>query len=201
MTTTQTLTEQAIALALDPRVFDAGGWSELVVGTHPEPTPGMLAATARAEQRSREAMQARLDSQDRCDTDGFLSQWSHGITSSQECLRAKLLAQGGFDTFPALFVRATGERVNAKLVSGDFGSQWAFLDDRGRRTGRYLKDARQSTRTKLWKEGFVVLGVWEPAKAVIAGTGFGLSGQAWATTKAVPFDEREGAQLDLEAAA
>jgi hypothetical protein len=201
MTGTQTPTEQAVAFANDPRVFDAGAWAELVVGTHPEPTPGMLAAIERAQRAAREAMQARLDSQESCDTDGFLSQWSHGITSSQEKLRAQVLSHGGFAVFPTLFNRETGEQVRAKLVEGQFGFSWAFLDAKGRRTHRYLPDTRTGKRAKLWKEGFVVLGAWHPAKASIVGTGHGLSGNAWAATVQCDFDEREGAQLDSEAAA
>jgi hypothetical protein len=189
------LNEQAIALSLDPRVHEPGGWADLVVGEHPEPTPAMLAAIERAHAKARDYRKAREESFRRCDTDGFLTQYFDGISSDEERLRAKLLAHGGFDTFPTLFDRHTGEQVRAKLIEGEWGWSWAFLDDGGRRTGRYIPDSRQSKRCKLWKQGFVVLGAWHPARATITGVGTGLSGQAWATTVKCELDEREGAQV------
>lgn len=58
---------------------------------------------------------AENESFDRCDTDGFLTQWSHGILGQVEQRKAEIAANGGFAEFPALF-DLNGELVPAKLV-------------------------------------------------------------------------------------
>jgi hypothetical protein len=47
--------------------------------------------------------QAKQDSFDRCDTDGFLSQWAHGVCASRDQLAAQVAEQGFVSEFPALF--------------------------------------------------------------------------------------------------
>lgn len=64
---------------------------------------------------------------DRCDTDGFLTQWAHGRCADLERRKAQLAEAGGQHTFPALF-DLSGNLVAAKLVDSKFGGQvWGIL--------------------------------------------------------------------------
>lgn len=76
---------------------------------------------ARGQERAKE------ESFDRCDTDGFLSQWAHGVLARQYLLAADIAENGGVDDFPALF-DLDGTIVPAKIVKTKFGSKWLVLD-------------------------------------------------------------------------
>lgn len=67
------------------------------------------------------------ESFDRCDTDGFLSQWAHQANARQYRIAAQLAEQGGMEDFPALF-DLDGNIVPAKIVHTKFGSKWLVLD-------------------------------------------------------------------------
>lgn len=59
-----------------------------------------LAQTLR--ERAAANRQYAADSFERCDTDGFLSQWAAGVTASENDRKANLADCGGLDIFPAL---------------------------------------------------------------------------------------------------
>lgn len=65
---------------------------------------------------------AKEESFANCDTDGFLSQWAHGVTAriAQSC--ASLADNHGWTTYRALFDINTGEMVPAFLVN--FENRW-----------------------------------------------------------------------------
>lgn len=193
---TDKITEQVLRLANDPRTTsnEPGAWADAVVGEHPAPTPGQIAAIDKAKAEERANHERRLRSQERSDTDGFLSQWASGISANVERIRQRLLAQGGFELFPTLYDRETGARVHAKLIDGRYGPCWALCDADGNFTGEFYGDSR-TRRAKLWKAGYVVLAGWHPARATIRGTGTGLSGNAWAAAVQCDFEDREGADL------
>lgn len=138
----------------------------------------------RAEAAAHEA--AREESFQRCDTDGFLTQWAHGKTAELARAKAKLAEAGGTSEFPGLFRRDTGERVRAKLVSWKcrytYRTKWAWSfrheDGSVDRSKRLLPDTR-TTRGKLWKQGFEVRMETAPAAAKMDGEGTGLSGTCW----------------------
>lgn len=187
-----TASEIIISMTTDPRVHEGTGWMELIANTHPEPTPGMVAAVERAKAASRKHAQDREDSFQRCDTDGFLSQWASGLGSSLERLRAEVLCNGGFAVFPVLYNRQTGERVGGELVETQYGARWKVR-------GTWYPTTK-TKRGKLWQSGFVVLGEWQPCKVFMAGEGYGLSGRAWPAVKPCKMHEREGADLPDPAA-
>jgi hypothetical protein len=54
----------------------------------------MDTATELRQQATKHAQDA-IDSFDRCDTDGFLSQWASGVMSQKKSLEADLLEAGG----------------------------------------------------------------------------------------------------------
>lgn len=129
---------------------------------------------------------ARQESIDRCDTDGFVSQWAHGILGKRDRAQARIVEAGGTATFPGLYRRSDGARLRAKLISYhcSFSHRtkwaWSFRDqDGGVDRSQPLVNDTRSKRGKLWKLGFEVRDETAPAKAIITGTGTGLSGHAW----------------------
>lgn len=133
----------------------------------------MEAATLREEAKACEANVH--ESRERCDTDGFLSQWASGITAQLKRAQAELLDAGKTATFPGLYRRRDGARIRAKLINAQYGWCWAFCDAQGVFTRRFLPDTR-TRRAKLWREGFEVRDEQAPAWARISGSGHGLSG-------------------------
>jgi hypothetical protein len=126
------------------------------------------------------ADQEAYDSFERCDTDGFLSQWACGLTANLHRRQAEIMEAGGVAEFPALF-NLDGQRVRAKLIDGKYGPCWAICDNRGRYTGEFVGafPARESTmERKGFREGREVV----EAYAFMNGTGHGLSGRAWVAT-------------------
>ena len=86
-----------------------------------------------AEQWREEARRCRQESYDsfeRCDTDGFLSQWANDTMASRYSYCADVAENGGVLAQPALF--KDGELVaEARNVKGRFGYTWVFDDENG----------------------------------------------------------------------
>lgn len=118
----------------------------------------------------------------RCDTDGFLSQWALGLNAEKCRMQAKLEDNGGVWEFPAL-LDLEGNRVRAKLIrvyckfTYGYKSVWMILDENGRSMG--LINAFPKRESTLAKKGFKEGREMAPAKADIQGSGYGLSGSAW----------------------
>jgi len=70
--------------------------------------------------------QAAADSFERCDTDGFVSQWALGVTAQQHRLQADIVENGGKGEFLALF-DLDGNLVPAKLVETRYGVKFAVF--------------------------------------------------------------------------
>lgn len=123
------------------------------------------ASTLRAEAAQHE--QDKADSFERCDTDGFLSQWASGCTAALKRVQAGILERDGFCEFPALF-DLDGNPIPAKLIDGQYGMSWGIfesweaLNDKGRVirwVGAFPK--RESTLTKKnCTEGRVMAQGW-----------------------------------------
>lgn len=137
---------------------------------------------AEHEAAARKHYQDRQESFERCDTDGFVSQWASGLLGNLEQRKAELARAGDKAEFPGLFRRSDGARVRAKLIEGRFGLCWAFCDADNRFTGRFLANSKGTPRSKLFREGFEVLQELAPARAELVGRGTGLSGTAWVAT-------------------
>ncbi|QBZ72150.1 hypothetical protein SEA_KRADAL_264 [Streptomyces phage Kradal] len=112
------------------------------------------------------------DSFDRCDTDGFLSQWASGITAEKYRLRADVAENGGMWSFPALF-DLEGNLVPAREVHGQYGVFWSLLDAEGNRTGKTFNESRaQNDKVRVRndaKKGYYVGAVLAPAYVVTRG--------------------------------
>lgn len=119
---------------------------------------------------------AAVESFERCDTDGCVSQWSSGVMAEEERLKAYLAKNGGSDYFVALF-DLDGNLVPAKLVETRYGTAWAILtgDDPSSPVAKWVSafPKRESTmRNKGFYEGTVKC----PAYVTLCGSGTGLSG-------------------------
>lgn len=107
------------------------------------------------------------DSFDRCDTDGFLSQWASGLTARQRRMEADLLEHDNTAEFPALF-RLDGTWVPAQVIDTKYGRSWMLLDEHGNRTGEYAP-YRPARRTTMTKRGLLEGTVVRPAKVEMIG--------------------------------
>lgn len=137
-------------------------------------------ATELRETAARQDQEAAA-SFERCDTDGFLSQWASGINASLNRVKADLIENGKVDTFVGLF--EGDRRVKAKEIRTKFGSAWLLHDDEQdliRRRGR--KFLPTGNRSRILKElGLRQANEEAPAWACISGQGAGLSGAANST--------------------
>jgi hypothetical protein len=119
------------------------------------------------------------ESFDRCDTDGFVSQWASQINAQEADLKAELAENDGRTEVPALF-DLDGNLVAAKLVNTRFGMAWGLLssdDPRSSFVGWFNpSNARKGSRTRDAKKGFYCGYVLAKATAKIVGSGTGLAG-------------------------
>jgi hypothetical protein len=151
----------------------------------------MSEATAiQCEQEAARLEAAREESFERCDTDGFVSQWADGILASKMRLQAEIERNNGMSEFPALF-DLEGNRLPAKLITvpdrfKGYGTRtcWALCDPAtGRFTGVFVTPATIGSKRSencLARKGYRQGTEMAPAKADIVGYGRGLSGNAWA---------------------
>jgi hypothetical protein len=143
----------------------------------------MTETAAQLRAKAIDADRAAADSFERSDTDGFLSQWASGITARLCRAKADLADADGRAEFPALFDTA-GNLVAAKLVETRYGMAWGLLPDdnpSGRFTGWFSPSKAENPQRRKAADaakGYQVGRVRAPAKAVIAGSGTGLSGAA-----------------------
>lgn len=145
------------------------------------PTAAAVASYEDRVARSKRHRQDALDSFDRCDTDGFLSQWASNMTSDEERQRAELNLRGGLACFWGLFSVETGKRVPAKIIETKFGHRWAVCDASGKFTGEFLPVCPKRAST-LGKKGYFEARELAPAIVKLEGRGMGLSGTCWVAT-------------------
>jgi len=142
------------------------------------------AETLRAQAAA--ADQEAADSFERCDTDGFLSQWASGLTADKLRRQAQIVENGGMAVFPALFLTYDNSPVPSRLVNTKYGTKFAVFAtaaDALRHGANVIAwvDPFVSEKT-LARKGYKVADVWAPARAEITGSGHGLSGSAWVVT-------------------
>lgn len=126
--------------------------------------------------KARQHEQDAIESFDRCDTDGFVSQWASGVMADKARLEAWLAARGGSDDFAALF-DLDGNLVAAKLINTKYGLSWGILatDDPSSRVVRWV-GACPKRESTMRKKGFYEGTVRCPAHVTLSGSGTGLSG-------------------------
>ena len=118
-------------------------------------TPAELRGEAAAHE------QEARDSFERCDTDGFLSQWANGLTASKKHMEASLIEKGGVADMMGLF-DLDGNRVRAKIITGQYGLCWAFCDTNDKFIGKFISafPKRASTmERKGYREDWEIVAV------------------------------------------
>lgn len=68
----------------------------------PAPNNEQIAEICKLEEDSANALRLREESWQRSDTDGFLSQWAHGMTARLNERKIEVLKNGGYAEFPVL---------------------------------------------------------------------------------------------------
>lgn len=77
----------------------------------PAPTEAQLAKIEALEREAADARRRSQESFDRCDTDGFLSQWANDMTASLNRRKVEILRNGGYASFPVLVHIASGRVI------------------------------------------------------------------------------------------
>lgn len=118
---------------------------------------GLTADEWRAKASANE--QAKADSWERSDTDGFMSQWASGLMAEEYRLCALLAEAGGLTTTTALFDAETGELASTHLHDGQYGLSWVLNDAAAAKVGkRFVSLSQAATPQKrhaaMVKKGF-----------------------------------------------
>lgn len=138
----------------------------------------MESLATRLEQQAKENRERAQESFDRCDTDGFLSQWASNISADLRDLQKELLRKGCRERFAGV-TTLEGVLLQARRVQTQFGTKWVVDHPKHGAVWFDMYAARESTFTKkglrpIWYEA--------PAWAVISdgngGRSRGLSGAA-----------------------
>lgn len=130
--------------------------------------------------------QSAAESFERCDTDGFLSQWASGITAQMHDLQAEIEEAGGLGEFVGLYMG--NQRVPAKLVgfksqyTCQWESQWVLSAAAAAKVGRKWIPFGPKSRVQK-RLGLCERKEMAPAVAFIDGHGTGLSGRAWGSIR------------------
>jgi hypothetical protein len=137
--------------------------------------------------------QDAADSFERCDTDGFLSQWASGMTARKLRAQADLAEQGGTIETQALF-NLDGSVASVHYGHGEWGSYWVLNDISAARYGKRFvnpsRARRYATRERnMRRQGFTVGTVRVRGYVDICGSGTGLSGAASAYVATLPVVE------------
>lgn len=144
-------------------------------------TADWIALADRLDGNSDEHFKTEHESFERCDTDGFVSQWAHGICGDRDRVKAQIARNNGFAVFDGLY--ENGRRVKARIIQTRFGSSWLLHEDEAdliaKRGKQFLPTGENSRVLKS-------LGLEEreenaPAWATLDGSGTGLSGHVWVT--------------------
>lgn len=137
--------------------------------------------TTRGEELRQEAVELRAsarESFERCDTDGFLSQWADGINARLAEAKADIADAGGTALFARwILLNAAGEELDARRVETRYGVKWR-IDS----TDEWLTWGSERAAKR---RGYEVREVVERADAgaAISAQGRGLSGAASATIR------------------
>ncbi|MEK9767810.1 MAG: hypothetical protein VW683_02715 [Betaproteobacteria bacterium] len=112
-------------------------------------------------------------------SENFISSWASGIISELKTIRSEIDAADGVATFVGLY--KGDRRVKAKQIQTKFGFACLLDDDEidliAARGKKFLPTGKNSRVNK--ELGLREASETAPAYAFIAGSGKGLSGQAW----------------------
>lgn len=159
----------------------------------PKPTAEQLARIEALKADAQRQREAKEESFQRCDTDGFVSQWALGIGAEKRDAEAKLLANGGCARFPVL-CDADGNVIATKVHkfhdkfrpdqwNAPMKEMWRLPDELAEKHGRkWVPCAGYSGKSRIQKQlGLHEEDRWFPAHAKITTGGrkaTGFSGMA-----------------------
>lgn len=128
----------------------------------------------------RRAAQAKADSFERCDTDGFLSQWASGVTSDADEMAAQLARDHGLATFPVL-LNLDGTIASVHRGYGQYGAWWRLNDAAADRFGKpFIGEPKCKTNARdiasLERRGFRIGTMRARGRVKMGGGGTGLAG-------------------------
>lgn len=166
----------------------------------PKPTAAQIAKAAALRQTAIDRKRREEESFQRCDTDGFLSQWALSIGAQRDEANAKILDNGGYARFPVL-CDADGNVIADRefrfenphpvgfgvLVSYSWKLTGKYVDQCGR---RWIPSGPRSRIQK--KLGLHEETRWFPAVAEIHAPGTGMAGAASASVRVVRMDTGKG---------
>lgn len=128
--------------------------------------------------KARDCYKRQQESYDRCDTDGFMSQWAAGQMANRYHHLARLARQGWSWDYHAIF-DLEGNLIPAKYLETRYGWSWALLesDDADSRiigwfnesAARDPKKARANNAAKGFYVGLVRVAIPEPHRGYIPG--------------------------------
>ena len=112
-------------------------------------------------EQARASRKRSADSFERCDTDGFMSQWASDLTAREYELKAELAETGAWTYARALFDAETGEVASTHVADGQWGLYWVLNDAATAKYGkRFLNESKAATSEKraaaMRKKGFTV---------------------------------------------
>lgn len=141
----------------DRRDVAAEWYISRVNGENNRQEDAMSTTTNRADELREQARQHEQDaaeSFDRCDTDGFLSQWASGVNAAKARVEADVIEAGGVATFWRLRLETLdGEPVRAKLIDGRYGECWALLREDDSFSGEFVS-ARPKRVSTMERKGY-----------------------------------------------
>lgn len=152
----------------------------------PEPTEKHLEQIAKLEKEAAAMRQRAEDSFQRCDTDGFLSQWANQIGARKNDAKIALLRTANHSQFPVLCDidgNVIADRIHSFVHEHPRGwgvqvrESWRLSDTDAARYGR--KWVPVGSKSRVQKQiGLHEEDRWFPAYATIESSGTGLSGAA-----------------------
>lgn len=162
------------------------------------------ALRAMAEDRRRRSQ----ESFERCDTDGFLSQWASDITARMFDLQAEVADSNGLWIFAGLYDgdrRLAAKIIRVKCFNAPWKTErkWILRDDEVAKYGRRFIPVGGNSRVRK-QLGLVERDERAPAVAEIVGSGTGLSGAASCCATVVRKGDEwglDGVLVDYEAEA
>ena len=125
--------------------------------------------------------QRSADSFERCDSDGFVSQWADNVLASEAMAKAALAEKGGVIDAPALFL-ADGTLASTHYrTDGQYGPYWVLNNRAAEAYGkRFFSPSRAQKAATRRKnnaaKGFTVGTIRVAGHVTLAGGGTGLAG-------------------------
>lgn len=164
-------------------------------------SPENEAAAAKHHADAKAAANAAIESFERSDTDGFVSQWASGVSSRTSALKAEVAENDGRAEVHALF-DLDGNLIAAKYIETQYGWTFGILendDPESSIVSWFRPSSAQKESTRLAndaKKGYYVGAVMAPAAVTTTGSGTGLGGAL--TVRAITFRTDRGFSRDVE---